>query len=510
VLKLLSRTKVLKRILIIAYLIAFGLLISNRLLLIFDYSIDLGGIEQVFIYYLVLVKNHLNLYSSWQAPPFANNQYSFLYFELLGNFLKFKIFDNYPENLEVYQLARFFNLVFNFISAIIAVKIYNSIFKHSKIVAVLIFLTCFMSFQSVHFATRPDSLKSMFVLIMILFFLKLVLKDGYKLFNSFGFVLFGSLAIYTKQDAILLYGLLCFFGLIYFQRKLWFSISILVLIVIPISYFVAGLYYGEFFVTNFFLPSQFNLSLDYFFLAILRVYWHWFLFIIAIMLAAYLSEKLILNKLAVILGAWVLSTFIISLKWGAGINYYQEIVIISIVLFFGMLDEMNKLKVQKFMYFIPLFLLSADLLQGNIKRYSPEGNRYNKKLYEDSILAAEIITKKTKSASFYLLSYEKQICNQFPQNCLFPSYESNMPELLGNSIVYNIPNVKDIFPSLPEVKNMTSLEDLTSLYKNENLILVISKNVNDDSIYDVSFDKSYLIDSTIHFYIYWKPANNEH
>jgi hypothetical protein len=501
----LSQSKVLKRILIAAYFLAFSILLANRVFLIFDYSFDLAGIEQVFVFYLIRVAQHLDLYTFWQEPPFANNQYSFLYFEFIGRLLPENLKGDFQSTLNIYRLARLGNIIFNLSSAYLAVLIYKSVYTPSKFAHLLVFFASFLSFQTIHFATRPDSLKSLFVLSFFYLFLQIAIQSKISLYKTSSFIFLGTLAIFTKQDALLVYAILCLFGFIYFQKKLWLKISAYSIIAILAFFALANFNYGPSFLENFLLPSQFNLSLAYFYLAIFRNYWHWFLFIILVLILLWKSNNDRLKPISLILLAWTFCTFLISLKWGAGPNYYQEIVIIASLLFVGLINEFDLRKRNGFIYLAPLLLLGLDVWFGNIKIFDSQKNLAHKSLFKDSMLISEKISNITKGNPYYLLSYEKQICNIFPQNCLFPSYESNMPELLTKSSFYYLPHPKTTFPILPEIKNMRDVQSHNESIMKNNLIFVLAKTCKDERIFDVSLNQSSLVDSSEFFYIYWKP-----
>jgi hypothetical protein len=497
----LNQTKVLKRIIIALYALVFGFLLLNRVFLIFDYTTDLGGIEQVFTYYILLVIQHLELYTAWHEIPFANNQYGFIYFELLGRICS----SNDP--IDINRLARFINLLFNLGTAFVALKIFTTLYKPSKLESVIVFFAVFLSFQNLHFATRPDSLKSLLVLCMLFLFLNIV-KHKERIIYPVTFILVSATAVFTKQDAIIVFVLLSGIGIIFFNRKSWLMITSSSSLVFVCLFFAANAYYGKHFYDNILLPSSFNFNVHYFYLAIFKQYFHWFIFIVLSILLYYKSAQHNAKKIALFLGLWFIGTIFVSLKWGAAPNYFQEIVIVCVLLIIALgMQEQSKV-IKNLFFVLPLLFLLSDVLIGNIKVYHRDESMENKAIYEDYLKAGALVEKHANQANYYLLTYEKYLCNLYPKHCLFPSYESNMPEELVKSKAYYFPGAesKKIFPNSPDVKGMLSAENLMSKVDDQELFLVCAKKVPIHSMFSIALNQTELIDSSQFFYLYRKPS----
>lgn len=495
------KTNVLKNIFIFFYLASFIFLIVNRIYLVFDYSFDLAGIEQIFIYYIIRIANNLDLYTQWDKPPFANNQYGFVYFELISNLFSIGKNEVLAE-VQIYQFTRIINIFLNLLCSILGVKLYNSLFIKSKFSSLIVFIAIFLSYNTIYFAARPDSLKTVLVLLSLFCYVKLTKENTQSLIYQFGFVLTSCLAFFTKQDALIPLSLFCLSGILFFNRFIWIRTSLILVLCLGATLFAAQTYYGHAFLTNFTMGTQFSLSFKYFFASIFTKFWHWFLFCIASIFLAWKSKNYYIRRLIFTITLWLLCTLMISFKWGAGPNYFQDIIIILIVLFAGSIPNINAKPYWHIIYFLPIFLFSADLYQGNIKVADPSAKQHYQELFFDSIQAAVKVEQIANNTAFNLLTYEKQICNFFPKDCLFPSYESDMPQLLGHSIFYHAPSVEASFPTLPKISNMKPVESLVESYSKSRMILVLAKNSNAKAIFEIPMSENILVDSTTYFYIY--------
>jgi hypothetical protein len=486
----------------------FLIVLVNRFLLIFDNSYDLGGIEQVFVYYILSTFNGNPLYGEINIPPFSNVQYTPIYFETMASFLK--LFYDQIDAKVVYTFLRAFNVFFNLLTAIFAGLAGGVIWKLNKTHAFMLTIVSFLTFTSIHYAVRPDSLKTLYLFIYFYISIIIYVKNKSTFLNYILLTFFGVLAIFTKQDSVVIVGITFMCGLFFLKLRNWAIIGLCFTFLFTFFSLIFYLQYGEVFYENISIASKFNFSFSYFYHAIFINWIHWFILIGAFSLYLLSNKNYILvTKLYTFIFLSSFSLIIImSLRWGAGTNYYQDSLIIFTIFFFGFvfykIQNQNNANLYSFL-FIPILFFYFDVHSGYIKIFNPK--KQNTIIIQETNKISDILNTQINSKSFYLYTFEKQICNLFFEECLFPAYETNNPQYLANTINYGNNKTTPTFPSKPEIE-LYKNNNLFELVKDKAVYAIMSKNIDFIETYGFKRTNFNLIDSTEYYYLF-KYNDNE-
>ncbi len=289
---------------------------------------DLGGFERNVLW--VIQHKCLGglVYENPKSSPFSITQYGPFYYYIIS-ILTF-IFGIVGDNSRgIIQLSRFVNF---FLLLGIASGVYIIGFRTFKIsytaaffVAVLAFLVLGQNFIS----GRPDALKAAFTLLS--FYAALRFVNTEKLYWQLIAFFFSSAAFLTKQD-----GLIAFFPIfIYhiFNRSAAVEWVKTFIIALGFSILLAGLLVTHpFAVFNLVDGLKNGLSLSWF----LSVFQNYFSYLALILLLAVLGVVKLtetMPKSAILMGSFLfvytLFPGLFSLKYGSGINYFNELLVFS-------------------------------------------------------------------------------------------------------------------------------------------------------------------------------------
>ncbi|MBY0424457.1 MAG: hypothetical protein K2Q22_02375, partial [Cytophagales bacterium] len=190
----------------------------DRIHLTYSYSPDLRGQEKNVVYGIQHAINDLpSLYRRIDSPPFAFIQYTPIYYYICAALAK--AFQLTPgKNLhDIYVLCRQLNIFLNLCSSFLVFYILFVILKSRWEIALLAGILLLLSSQSHSWAIRPDPLKNVFFLLSLLFYL--VWIQNRKIIPAFLSSLSVALAIFTKQDMVVLAMAYLFFAFFYAGRK---------------------------------------------------------------------------------------------------------------------------------------------------------------------------------------------------------------------------------------------------------------------------------------------------
>lgn len=494
---------------ILGLAIVAALLLVNRVFLVFSASDDIAGIEQVFIYYINVVINGGAIYRDYTDVPFLNCQYAPFYFEFLGNALKPVLGNTRADQGALYIILRSVNLLINLLSCVLLAIFAWQMSDRRKYDLWLVGLLTFFCFSNYHFAVRPDSLKSFFLMVtLVAFFYAIFGKKG-KPFVLGVFVVSALLAICTKQDAAFIIGALIVTGLFFDSPRRWAKVGAAVSLGVMLLGVFLSLHYGDAFLKNILLLLQFKFSKGYFTHVILGKYGHGLVFIsFSLFLHLIISRKFrsrVASMLAMILLIAFPFTIVSSAKWGAAPNYFLDLLMISILLIFFSIKAIPEGQLKKSCYLafgiMGILMLYKDISSGLITIYSPEDEQRFKANREQVTAIRKKVLSASASEAFYLLTFEKGLCNDLSTSCLFPSYETDRPELLQSTQRYFRGDTTFQMISYPGLSLYPDTA-FSTIVSERNVFAVYPKTFRFIEFYDFHESKFTLLDSTDSFYLY--------
>lgn len=225
------------RILVFISLIVFLFFLFYRILLIFKYTTDLGGIENSVIYFVQRSMAGLPIYTNPELPPYSIAQYPPYY--LLLNSILGKLFGINPDMVfEVFVLGRVISLIFNLAYVFMVYRTSRKIFDIDPLKALVVSVMSFVFLEITVFA-RADSIYLFIFFLSLYYFLCWAKRNSVGQQNAGYFLMISSslaaIGFFCKQSAIFL-PMITVSWLLFFQRRfkdaviyvLGFSISILV------------------------------------------------------------------------------------------------------------------------------------------------------------------------------------------------------------------------------------------------------------------------------------------
>lgn len=328
-------------------LLVFGSFFFLRLIIVLSYNTDLAGIEQNVVYSIQMLMDKGRLYTSPAKIPFSITQYTPLYYYLCS--VTTKIAGYSPDDIQkIYIIGRWWNLLFNVISAFTTYKIARSVFLLPKNTSYFLFLLTFSCTFFHNFAVRPDSLCDMFGLISLYYFFKYqsARHTGINNMTLLCAVLFTAMAFFSKQSGVqllLIYGAFALFNADWktLFRLIFFSFSIYGLLLLLFTYaypsFLENIVGGVVNGINIQNFIKYIIAKNIFIITV------WPLVIISVILI--IKEKSLLKGSAVerLLATAVLGTLlfasITALKMGSTVQYYILFINLSLLLVLKVIPE---------------------------------------------------------------------------------------------------------------------------------------------------------------------------
>jgi len=329
-------------------LIYFLVFLLLRIILVFSYTPDLGGIEGNVIYSISKVLYGGLLYDNPEANNFNITQYSPVFYYI--NIFFCKLFGLNPlTNLhDIYILGRALSLIFNLTGGYFIYRLLVKIYQVDKRVAIISVAAYFIQLTKLHFSARPDSLFSLLFILMIYCF-AVSFANHEKRKNNFYFflaLLMVAISIFVKQTAIQYLCIIPFFFILMGKFKRFFMSGLVLFILTSIGIALFYLLYKGNFVLNVYggLNNGVEImrSYDVFSQFFLK---YQFFFIIGVFVSfVFFNSKqdaglrfISFNVIALFIFA-----FVTSIKLGSWINYYNEFVIAAIILFAILYNKYSK------------------------------------------------------------------------------------------------------------------------------------------------------------------------
>lgn len=416
-------------------------LLFVRFVLIFSFSIDLEGMEFVFIHNCQLMYQKISLYRNPDIFPFYAVMYNPFYFDILVIFTKFFKINPIYEVHRLLIIARTVNLILMIICLRILYKAMMD-FKLSKTYTYLLLLCFLLLFTGHFYATRPDGFKITFFIILLYAIIKYfyfnVCKKRYLLF----IIIFNLLAFLLKQDAAFYFGIVL--GVLVLSKRniKTITLAFVCFLLVFIGYAGCITNYGEYFFKNTFvynfqnvtdLKNSYNLDMIYGSMA--RLFLPLFICIYG---AWNFRKEFTLNSIEFLLGLTLIPVFIAAhlfmLKGGAFLNYSYELIVILILLsakYLSALTFTHKAERRLLILFaFYIFLLISSNNGSNNYTFRKEHDNDYKSIYINNYAAAAELKQIIKDDTLSIPSGSMVV---YFSDCkhIFYGYEAHIDRLVN-------------------------------------------------------------------------------
>jgi len=405
-----------------------------RILLIYSYEPDIGGVENNVIYSICKVIDGGLLYDNPEDGNFSISQYSPIYYYfpiLIAKIIKLNPLNDLHT---IYIISRYFSLIFNLLGGLIIFKLLHKNYKVNWQISIIAVSIYFLNLTRIHFAARPDSLFSLLTIIVIYFLSKYFTEVNHK--NNFKYLLIAiiiaSSTIFIKQTGIqFLFIIPSFFLLTKKFKEFFVTVSLLILITICYFAFFYNIH-GNFFISNVFGGLNNGISL----VQAYDIFSHFFLkyqliFVFGVFFSFYFfkkSQETSLRFLSYNLIFLFFFALITSIKKGAWINYYNEFIIVVIIIsaieinnHLPKIDFNNSFsRAVVFIFSIYIILLQPNIIIYKLFHEHFEHLSLNSSNFERKIKIAKILNSKLDDQSLFI-AFDYHINSMLPLNAAIPN-----------------------------------------------------------------------------------------
>jgi hypothetical protein len=314
-------------------LLAFTfIMLLNKLLLVITFRYEIAGLEPYFNY-LVLKVNSGQLFTNPEHYPFIVTQYSPLYFYVVNALATIIEQFGVHEVRAVYIIGRLVNLLCNLLTCIFIYQFLKQHLRANFWEASALAMLVFNLFINHNIGVRPDSLKILFLTIMLMqtyLFLK-----GQQQKHLYWVVICGILALLSKQDALIpvLITLLILFSHRHYIKSILAGLTI----GLVTGLVVLGLCKWQFDLVYLNLIGGISQGANWvWFKEIIRLNYLTFgvqIIFLGLLLYYFIRQKrpfVFVISIVLMFTAALLALF----KWGSNFNYFIEFQIISTLLLF--------------------------------------------------------------------------------------------------------------------------------------------------------------------------------
>jgi hypothetical protein len=229
-------------------LLIFFTVLLLKMIFVFSYSVDNGGLE----FYFINIFQHLHtgkpLYPNPELFPYSNCLYTPVYFHVLQCFIWLLHLDPKTDIYELLVLGRSISFALVFGQCIYIVKIISK-YKTGFFIQLLSVGLYLLMLTDHIFATRPDAFKLFFLSAFLYHLINFHFQHSTKKDFILSLV-FSLLAIFSKQD-IIIHITLCYFVVLLLKRnRLAFYHAIAFAILCVILFIGCYFMYGEFIFVN--------------------------------------------------------------------------------------------------------------------------------------------------------------------------------------------------------------------------------------------------------------------
>jgi len=398
-------------------------ILVGRVILIFSLNSSLGGsFEEVFAFYIQIILEGKTFYPDPSQHPYVISQYSPIFYHtaaLLGKILQVDPNENVKM---VFWAGRTVNLIANILTLAFLVKCIR-LFRNVGITEVLaVFIVYFGTLTSHNIATRPDSMKTMFI-VMGFFYLLLYQKNSILKHYALSAVLF-SLAILSKQDALMEYSIILGIHYLLVSRNRIREVTITVIVFVLFAILMKLVFFDQH-LGILFIKAKEMVSLEYgkFIMQVYRQrFWIYFTFIIIVVLV-YLFEtdkRRIRYLFVVYLFLAAYNTFTLGF-FGSAFVYMSTSLILAILIMSAWSHG------RSLVYVLSLFVVFF-LIRNNSDYRS---NIYHNKQYNAMYVHDHEVRKEVKQYldnhmgdAEYVLTFDKLLTNYIQEYAVFPNYET--------------------------------------------------------------------------------------
>ncbi len=412
--------------------IAFVAVLILRIILVFSYIPETGGVSVNVLFSIVRLMNGYSLYSDPQLPPYPIAQYMPLHYEIVSTIGKILGMQSNIHGISV--LNRFLCLAFDLLVFIPVYKILNRQFKiENKQLIAAVCMCIFLILPNPNYG-RVDNLYLLSFMWSVYFFLAFISDNN----NASRKLIYAgitvSLGVLTKQSGLFLLaatGLYLLFIHRNWSATIRFSLTVIFTGGLLFMLMVQNNFYA--FYQNTVLGLKNGISINWFNEVIIKTFFFKMYFFVAAGIAlAFLTFIDFKNERLRYLGFISLIVFscslAASLKWGSSTNYFTEFLSISFILaaiyFYSFTNEsqpplLNKLSL---LFITPFFILTVfnDKGWGHLSNLNK-----SRKLYKETALVSDYLQTKLKKTDLVFTEFHKEnLLNIFlHQHSLFPQRE---------------------------------------------------------------------------------------
>ena len=409
--------------------LGFVAVLLLRIILVFSYIPETGGVSVNVLFSIVRMLNGYSLYTDPQLPPYPVVQYMPLHYFIVTGLGKLMSIQNNIHAVSV--LNRLLCLAFDLLVFIPVYKILSNIFKvNSRQLIAAVCMCIFLILPNSNYA-RIDNLYLLLFITAIYQMLLFVSKPATDLRKLAITAFIISLAIFTKQSGLfLLAGTGLYLLIIHREWKATILFSLTVLICCTSLFFLLSQNNYYEFYQNTVLGLNNGISLSWFNTVIIKTFFYKMYFFVAAGLAlAVLAFKKGTDKTIQLIGMVSMVVFICSLlaslKWGSATNYFTEFLALSFMLsaiHFTRNSITSSLTPIFLLCITPLFILSVfnDKGWGHLS-----GLKKSKQVYAETMQVSNYIQSKLNRNEYVFTDFHKEnLLNiALNSNSLFPHRE---------------------------------------------------------------------------------------
>lgn len=411
--------------------IAFVAVLLLRIILVFSYIPETGGVSVNVLFSIVRLMNGYALYSDPQLPPYPIAQYMPLHYAIVSTIGKVLGFQSNIHAISV--LNRFLCLAYDLLVFIPVYKILRNQFAiQNKQVIAAVCMSIFLVLPNPNYG-RVDNLYLLSFMWSLYFFLAFISDNNHasrKLIYAGITVSFGML---TKQSGVFLLAATGLYLL--FIHRNWnatfrFSLTVVLTCGLLFTLLVQNNFYA--FYQNTVLGLNNGISINWFNEVIVKTFFFKMYFFVACGLAlALLTFIDFKNERLRYLGFVSLIVFCCSLaaslKWGSSTNYFSEFLALTFILsaiYFTSPSHLitSSLTTLSLLLITPFFILAVF----NDKGWGHLSNLYkSRKVYQETALVAQYLQTKLAKGDLVFTEFHKEnLLNIFLyQYSLFPQRE---------------------------------------------------------------------------------------
>lgn len=416
------------RLIFLLLTISFLGVLLLRIILVFSYIPETGGVSINVLFGVVRLMNGHPLYTDPQIPPYSIIQYMPLHYYIIAGVGKLI---GIQQNIHaIYVLNRLVCLLYDLI---LFIPIYCTLHKIFAIsnwkIIFAVYFGIFLILPNMHYG-RVDNLYLLMFCWAVYFFLQFSSPiNSPSLRTIFFAALFTSFSLFTKQNGYFLLTGIFFFLLLMNNKKvlLQFVLSLMVCCIL-LTLLLIGTRYHEFYL-NVVQGLNNGIGLKWFQHVFIESFFrNMYLFLaggLALSFVFFLYPRNQQEKLIGFLSLVIfVFAFITSFKNGSGINYFTEFQILSFIIAAVYFKDASLQPIAKwFLFFLlPFFILNV---------YNDKGWTYikllkkSKEIYIQTAAVANYITPKLKNDEYVFTAFHREnaLNLMLGEKALFPTRE---------------------------------------------------------------------------------------